>query len=130
MRKLRVHRFKVLFGVLAILGAGLNAWVLTVHLTAMALAGLQTADGGIVICRQGGGKIIVGSSGEADKPKRNSSCPICSGMAALHFGIIDEPSSNLAGVQVSAAIVADTRVSLIADHRLHEVLNRGPPRLA
>jgi hypothetical protein len=123
MQRLRVQWFKVLFGVLAISGASVNAWVLTVHLTTMAVAALRSGDT-VVICRSGA---IAGLNGEAEKPARKNGCPVCSGTAALHFGIIDEPKLLLAPVQISTAYVADVSPTLAVDHRLHEVLNRGPP---
>jgi hypothetical protein len=55
MLNVRIRQFRRFVSALAILGALLNAWVLTVHTTSTILAQLHSTSGdAVVICHQGG----------------------------------------------------------------------------
>ncbi|RUP08252.1 DUF2946 family protein [Hyphomicrobium sp.] len=112
---------------LAILGAVLNAWVLTVHIASMALAQLHPSGGEIVICHKGSLKYIADVGTPGEKPASQKSCPICSGLAALDIGIASEPSLHVAPVTIGGVQLGNTSVELVADHRPEQILNRGPP---
>ncbi|MGO4685006.1 DUF2946 family protein [Hyphomicrobium sp. 2TAF46] len=129
MWRLRTRQFKRTVGALAVLGALLNAWVLTVHITSVALAQLQPSAGDIVICHKGSLKYVADTGAPDEKPASQKSCPICSGLAALDFGIASEPLLHVAPMAVGGVQISNTSDELVADHRPEQILNRGPPRL-
>ncbi len=127
MSKLRSRRFRALIGALAVLGAVLNAWVLVIHMTSVALGNLRADDGAFIICHQGAPTSFADLGLKSPKPASKKQCPICSGLAALHFGVVTEPNLHMAPFAARATAVSVTMDALIDDHRLHQILNRGPP---
>lgn len=130
MRELRKIRFSTVLSAVAICGALLNAWVLTGHLTATALAELHAFGGGIPICRQSGIAYVPNDAGKTGKPAPGKGCPICTGLAALHLAVIDEPVQLAVRRAVPTSTTTEANLSVVSGHRLHAVLNRGPPRTA
>ncbi|MBY0560269.1 DUF2946 family protein [Hyphomicrobium sp.] len=114
---------------LAILGAILNAWVLTVHITSVAVTQLEPSGGNIVICHKGSLKYLADEGTPGEKPEPQKSCPICSGLASLDIGIASEPSLHVAPVALGHIQIGSTSTELVADHRPEQILNRGPPLL-
>lgn len=128
MRRLRVRHFRTVFGGIAVLGAMLNAWVLTVHLTSVTLSGMKANGDGVLICRQGGVTTLVDLRGESEKRRPEKRCPICSGFAALQLGVLAEPGLHVALLTAPMAVPSDTTVApRVVDRRLQRILNRGPP---
>jgi hypothetical protein len=130
MTKVRARQIRQFVSALAILGALLNAWVLTVHTTSVILAQLHSTGGdAVVICHQGGGTQAQGTTTPDKRPASNKNCPICSGLASLHLAVFSQPLLLTASTLRGAAVVsADT--ALVLDLRPREILNRGPPLLA
>ena len=130
MRRLRVRHFRTVFGGVAVLGAILNAWVLTVHLTSMALIAMKADGDGIVICRQGGVTPHADFLGEREKRHPAKRCPICSGFAALNLGVLGQSGLHVALLAAPMAVPSVTTVApRVVDSRLQRILNRGPPAL-
>ena len=126
MWKLRKRKFRRAVGALAILGALLNAWVLTVHVTSVALTRMHASGGGIAICHQGEIKyVFLPDAGE--KPISKKSCPICSGLASLHIGIINEPSLQTVRLGLVRFERPNQVYDVVTDHRPRQIYNRGPP---
>jgi hypothetical protein len=94
------------------------------------LTQLGANGGGIVICHQGGTKYVQlpGAADEKQAPKKD--CPICSGQAALHFGVLQEPLLHIAPAALGRSEVDEIYLELVVDHRPLTILNRGPPLLA
>ncbi|MBS0239355.1 MAG: hypothetical protein JSR89_13105 [Proteobacteria bacterium] len=114
-------------GALAVLGAILNAWVLTVHITSVALTQLQPIAGDIVICHKGSLEYVADAGAPDEKPASPKNCPICSGLATFDVGLVSEQSLQIAPIARSSVEISETRAELVADHRPHQILNRGPP---
>jgi len=114
---------------LAVLGAILNAWVLTVHTTSVILKSLHAGGDGIVICHQGGLKYLdqTGTTGKKSTPEKN--CPICSGVAALHLGIVSPPMLHIAPAERHGFEIYALDAEIVVDHRPQQIFNRGPPLL-
>ena len=112
------------------MGAVLNAWVLTVHITSVMLTQLGASGGGIVICHQGGTKHVplAATTDEKHAPKKD--CPICSGQAALHIGVLHEPLLHIVPAARERSELGEILSELVVDHRPLTILNRGPPLLA
>lgn len=123
----RIQRFRVLVGAFAILGAALNAWVLAVHITSVALTSMRANGGAIVICGQSGTRTAPWSDDGKSVPRRH--CPICSGLAALHFGVLSNPGLDVPLRATSMRVVSETAVAHVLDRRPDRLLNRGPPPL-
>lgn len=117
-------------GALAVLGALLNVWVLAVHITSVGLAQLHADGGGIVICHQGGFKYVSDLGLGGDKPSSKKRCPICSGLAALHIGVVNEPAVHVSLPAGHATAISEIGIAVTIDRRLQQILNRGPPVLA
>ena len=82
----------------------------------------------IVICHQGDLKHLAdGTTGK--KPVPEKSCPICSGLASLHLGIISQPVFDLGSTAKTGFDVGTNGAELVVDHRPCRILNRGPPLL-
>jgi len=129
MLNVRTRQFRRFVSALAILGALLNAWVLTVHTTSTILAQLHSTSGdAVVICHQGGKTEGQGTTTPDKKPAQNKSCPICSGLASLHLAIVSQPLL-LTSAPSRGATVFSTYSALVLDHRPRQILNRGPPLL-
>jgi hypothetical protein len=73
------------------------------------------------------GGAVKDASGHVKKPA-SGSCPICSGLASLHFGTVAD-ALTVAGETTSSvvALVLDDEFAL--DHRPARTLNRGLPLL-
>jgi hypothetical protein len=130
MRILKVSRFRKTVGALAILGAILNAWVLTLHVTSTALASLRADGTSVLICHQGGTTSIVDLGTGSPAPSSKKHCPICSGLASLHLGILSAPGLIVATGVRPAMVTTDGTTARIRDRRPHQTLNRGPPVFA
>lgn len=130
MTRLRIPRYRTAIGALAILGALLNVWILTIHFTSVALTSLQADGGGVVICHQGRIITVAGKRlGDENRlPKKH--CPICSGLAALHLGVLNEPGLDVALRSMPMAGASQTATARTIDRRPRQTLNRGPPSLA
>lgn len=129
MKRLRASQFRTTVGALAILGALLNVWVLTVHVTSVTLTHLRADGGGVLICHQGGFRFIADTDEGGGRQPSRPRCPICSGMAVLHVAVIGNPALNLFLPSTPATVVSDAGLPNVADRRLLQILNRGPPRL-
>jgi hypothetical protein len=129
MSTLRTRRSRAFVGALAILGAVLNAWLLTVHTTSMALTAFDASGSEIVICRQGSITTIVAPGTGRTRPASKTHCPICSGLAALHFGVIAKPGVEIARNSLPDALASVATVASTTDRRPYRILNRGPPSL-
>jgi len=127
MWKLRTSRFRTTVGALALLGAVLNVWVLTLHITSTALASLRADGMDIVICHQGGVISIADFGSENPAPSSKKHCPICSGLATLHFGILHEPDLSIARGIVPVTTAIGIVAARIGDRLPQQTLNRGPP---
>jgi hypothetical protein len=110
---------------LAILGAALNAWILAGHVTSVALMSMQADD--IVICSQKGAERAPTSDDDNSGPRRH--CPICSGLAVLHLGVLNDPGINVPLRAASMSLVSERRAPHVLDRRPDRLLNRGPPYL-
>lgn len=120
-----MRQFRRIVGALAILGAFLNAWVLTLHITSAALIKLH-AIGGIAICHHGDIKyVFFPDAGE--KPVSKKGCPVCSGLANLDAGTVSEPSLYVAPPASVCLRSEYLSHDLVVDHRPRQTLNRGPP---
>ncbi|WP_339085703.1 hypothetical protein [Hyphomicrobium sp. ghe19] len=128
MKIARARRFRQLVSALAVLGAILNAWVLTVHITSVAVTQLEQSGGDIVICHKGSLKYFADVGTPGEKPESQKSCPICSGLASLDIGMASEPSLHVAPVALGHIQIGSTCAELVADHRPEQIFNRGPPR--
>jgi hypothetical protein len=131
MKRLRAPSFRATIGALAVLGALLNVWVLTVHITSVALTQLRADGDGVVICHQGGFKYVADLGLGGTKPSSKKHCPICSGLAALHIGVVNEPGVHIslpAGRAMAISEIGGGAVTV--DRRLQRILNRGPPLFA
>jgi hypothetical protein len=127
MTKARARQFRQLVSALAILGALLNAWVLTFHTTSVILAQLHSTGGSaVVICHQGGA--TKGTTTPDKSPAQNKSCPICSGLASLHLAVFGQPLL-LTALTSRGTTIPGTNFALILDHSPLRILNRGPPLL-
>jgi hypothetical protein len=125
MRPLRAHHLREIISALAIAGALLNAWVFTVHTTAMARAKTVTIAGmTVVICQA---DQDAGSSNKPSIPGKN--CPICSGLAAFHIAVLTS-IMLLAVTQPRAVNSFGAFAALFLDHRPLRIFNRGPPLAA
>ncbi|MBS0232114.1 MAG: hypothetical protein JSR99_01365 [Proteobacteria bacterium] len=111
-------------------GALLNVWVLTVHVTSVALTQLRADGGGVVICHQGSLKYLADADLGSSKLPSKKQCPICSGLAALHVGVISELAMDVLLPTLFEVDVPDVGRVDVADRRLQQIFNRGPPRLA
>ena len=130
MRRLRTRQFKWTVGALAVLGALLNVWVLTIHITSVALTQLHVGGSDIVICQKGGLKYVVGLGAPGEKTAPGKNCPICSGLAALNISIVSDTSLQIAPIARNVTDeISETRDELVADHSPQQILNRGPPLL-
>lgn len=121
----RTQQFRMLVGALAILGTALNAWVLTVHVTSVVLTSMRANGGGIVICGQGATRTAPSSDDGKSIPRKH--CPICSGLAALHIGVLSDPGLYVPLRATSMLVVSETAVAHVLDRRPDQLLNRGPP---
>lgn len=130
MRGLRVHKWKRMVGALAILGALLNAWALAVHTASAASIELHAKTDGMVICHRGGFITVADPDGGGSKPPTKKRCPICSGVASLHIGVLNEPAVLTPVLAGASDIVSDFEHAEALDRRLQRILNRGPPRLS
>jgi hypothetical protein len=130
MSIVRIRRFKHVLSALAIMGALLNAWVLTVHTKSVILSGFHAKVDGLVACHSGGAKSAEAADTRDKSPASpRKTCPICSGLASLHIGVLAQPLLLVASDTRGATILA-TRAELAVDHRPHRTLNRGPPLLS
>lgn len=127
MEIFRARQFRRCVGALAVFGALLNAWVLTLHITSVALKHLHAMNGGTVICHEGRTKYVQISEAAHNKHSPTKECPICSGMASLPIVIVSEPQLHVAPIAVRGVEIAQIHVALVADHRPLKILNRGPP---
>ncbi|MFT3730649.1 MAG: hypothetical protein QM780_04365 [Hyphomicrobium sp.] len=116
-----------MIGALAILGAILNAWVFSVHVASTALTSLGADHGFVVVCGQGGTVTLADLGIAGEKPLSKKHCPICSGLASLHVGILSEPGFEIARFLAPALIRSDAIVMRVIDRRPRELFNRGPP---
>lgn len=119
----RTRQVRKFVGALAVLGAALNAWVLTVHVTSLALTSMR-ADG-VVIC----GQKRIGTnpwSGDGKSVPRKH-CPICSGLAVLHIGVLTDAGLSIPSRAASMLVESETMVAYVLDRRPDRLLNRGPP---
>lgn len=130
MRGLRVHKWKQMIGALAILGALLNAWALAIHTASAASIELRAKADGIIICHRGGFVTVADLDGGGSKPPTKKRCPICSGAASLHVGVLDEPALLTPVPAGASDVVAGFESAAALDRRLQRILNRGPPRLS
>jgi Protein of unknown function (DUF2946) len=122
MRQQQIRAFRVARW-LALLGVLVNVWVLTLHTTSQALAGLGAPD---VHCS--GHESGHNHHGHQPAPGKPSTCPICSGLAALHLAV-PAPETLLALPESAEADVPEMRASAVCGQRLIRVGNRGPPVL-
>jgi hypothetical protein len=117
----------MMVGALALFGAVLNAWVMTVHITSMGLISIHADGAAVVICHRGGVTSVADFESGSSTPLPKKHCPICSGLATLHFGILNDPVLDIAtGVQPATAATAIATVRT-GDRRPRQTLNRGPP---
>lgn len=130
MKALRAHRFRGTVGAVAIFAALLNVWVLTVHVTSMALTQLRADGGRVVICHQGTLKYLADADLGSSKLPSKKQCPICSGLTALHVGVIDEPAMDVSRPARFEVGLPDFSKVDAGDRRLQQVFNRGPPRFS
>jgi hypothetical protein len=121
------RRFPMVVGALAVLGAVLHAWVLPIHLTSLAVKSLQADGDRVAICHQRGATTIAGHGAEAGKPLSKKHCPVCSGLAALHFGVLGEGGIVLALREMQTTAVSAAVVTRVIDRSPVRILNRGPP---
>lgn len=113
-------------GALAVLGAVLQAWVLPIHLTSLAVKSLHADGGRVVICHQRGATTITPGA-EAGKPFSKKHCPVCSGLAALHFGVLGEGGIVLALREMPTTAVSAAVATRVIDRSPVRIFNRGPP---
>lgn len=123
----RSRRFRVVVGALAVLGAVLHAWVLPIHLTSLAVKSLQADGGRVVICHQRGTTTIAAAGAEVGKPLSKKDCPVCSGLAALHFGVLGEGGIVLALREMPTTAVSAAVATRVIDRSPVRIFNRGPP---
>jgi Protein of unknown function (DUF2946) len=129
MRTYGASAFKRFIGALAIFGALLNVWVITVHIRSVLLMELGARGDGVVICRQGGtlDRAVPDQSDKKSAPDKQ--CAICSGLASLHLAVMSPPSVLAAPCPDDLEVWA-VHAALVADHRPRQTLNRGPPLLS
>jgi hypothetical protein len=127
MSSRRTRRFRQVVSALAVLGAVLNVWVLTVHATSLILNQLHANSE--VSCHQGVPKIADDLGTGRTKPTPAKSCPICTGLASLHLGIISQPVLDVGSTAETGLDDGTTEAELVVDHRPRRILNRGPPLL-
>ncbi|MBS0251984.1 MAG: hypothetical protein JSR78_13070 [Proteobacteria bacterium] len=118
----RTRQFRKFVSALAILGAALNAWVLSVHLTSVALTSMR-AD--VVICGQKRAATAPWSGDGKSIPRNH--CPICSGLAVLHIGVLTDAGLGIPSRTAPMLVVSETMVAYVLDRRPDRLLNRGPP---
>jgi hypothetical protein len=129
MSNVRIRQFRRFVCALAILGALLNVWVLTIHTTSVFLAQLHSTSGSAaVICHQGGSAQDQGAATPDKRPVQNKSCPICSGLASLQLAVVGQPLLLTATTSRGTTIVV-AYAALDLDRRPRKILNRGPPLL-
>lgn len=119
-----------MIGALAILGALLNAWALAIHTASAASIELRAKTDGIVICHRGGFITVAGLDGGGSKPPAKKRCPICSGVASLNIGVLNEPAVLTPELAGASDVVSEFENAGALDRRLQRILNRGPPRSA
>jgi hypothetical protein len=129
MWRFRTRRFKAMIGALALLGAIVNVCVLTVHITSVALTSVGADGEGLIICHKNGITLVTDARNDGATPSSKKRCPICSGLATLHLGVMGEAGFHTAVLGSEATAIASIIHARIVDRRLQQILNRGPPHV-